>query len=334
MLSNKQNVGLLLGLLGVCFFAATLPATRIALFDTNPWFLTSIRAVIAGFAGLTMLIVTRRRLPPRKLIPTLILCASMVVLGFPLAVGIAMVTVPSAHGGVIMGILPLATAAAAAVIQHERPSRGFWIAAVIGSALVMTFALYRGGGHSLSPGDMFLLVAVVCGGIGYTLSGRLSGFMPGWEVISWVVTFSLPVALAATVLTWPADIGAISTRGWMAILYVGLVAQYYAFFLWRHCQGGSDLAVATLLCRSDRRDFRRRKTRLADLVLRCRRGDHRCHRHADACRRTAGITPRQTTRTRWQYFPLSPAKAGIQSHEAAAAGPFLDSHFRGNERLA
>jgi drug/metabolite transporter (DMT)-like permease len=34
------------------------------------------------------------------------------------------------------------------------------------------------------------------------------------------------------VLTWPADIGAISTRGWMAILYVGLVAQYSAFFLW------------------------------------------------------------------------------------------------------
>lgn len=232
MLSNKQNFGLLLGVLGVCLFAATLPTTRIALFDTNPWFLTSIRASIAGLAGVTLLIVTRRRLPPRDAIPLLIVCASMVVLGFPLAVAIAMVTVPSSHGGVIMGILPLATAAAAAVIQHERPSRGFWIAAVIGSALVMTFALYRSGGHSLSLGDALLLVAVACAGIGYTLSGRLSGIMPGWEVISWVVTFSLPVALVATALTWPDNIGTITTRGWIAILYVGLVAQYFAFFLW------------------------------------------------------------------------------------------------------
>ena len=217
---------------GVCLFAATLPATRIALFDTNPFFLTSIRAMIAGFAGVTMLIVTRRRFPPRKLVLPLMLCALVVVLGFPLAVAIAMVTVPSSHGGVIMGILPLATAAAAAVIQHERPSRGFWIAAVIGSALVMSFALYRGGGHSLSLGDALLLVAVACGGIGYTLSGKLSGSLPGWEVISWVVAFSLPVAIIATILTWPDNIGTITTRGWLAILYVGLVAQYSAFFLW------------------------------------------------------------------------------------------------------
>ena len=232
MLSNRQNFGLLLGVLGVCLFAATLPATRIALFDTNPFFLTSIRAMIAGFAGAAVLVVMRRRLPPRRLIIPIILCAIVVVLGFPLAMAIAMVTVPSSHGGVIMGILPLATAASAAVIQHERPSRGFWIAAVIGSALVMTFAFYRGGGHSLSLGDVLLLVAVACGGIGYTLSGKLSGSLPGWEVISWVVAFSLPIAIIATILTWPDNIDAITPRGWAAILYVGLVAQYSAFFLW------------------------------------------------------------------------------------------------------
>ncbi len=232
MLSNRQNLGVLLGVLGVCLFAATLPATRIALLDTTPFFITSIRALIAGLAGVAMLIVTRRKLPPRAAILPLLLCAFVVVLGFPLAAAIAMVTVPSSHGGVIMGILPLATAAAAALIQRERPSRGFWIAAVIGSALVMTFALYRGGGHTLSIGDALLLIAVACGGIGYTLSGRLSGIMPGWEVISWVVAFSLPIAIVATIVTWPGNVGAITPRGWAAIFYVGLVAQYSAFFLW------------------------------------------------------------------------------------------------------
>lgn len=232
MLSERQNFGLAMGVVAVCLFAATLPATHIGLVDTSPWFLTATRATIAGIAGVVMLIVTRRRCPPRHLLLPILACSFVVVLGFPLAAAIAMMTVPSSHGGVIMGILPLATAAAAALIQHERPSRGFWIAAMVGSALVMTFAIYRGGGHSLSLGDALLLFAVVCGGIGYTLSGRLSGFMPGWEVISWVVAFALPVAIVSMLLSWPDDVGAISLRSWTAILYVGLIAQYSAFFLW------------------------------------------------------------------------------------------------------
>ena len=58
------------------------------------------------------------------------------------------------------------------MIEGERPSAGFWIAAVIGSALVMGFAIYRSGGYALSAGDLLLLAAIVCGGIGYTYSGH------------------------------------------------------------------------------------------------------------------------------------------------------------------
>jgi len=232
MLSNKQNLGLVLGVLGVCVFAGSLPATRIAISDVDPYFLTAMRATLAGLGGLLLLVVLRRPLPPRQAAWPLFMSSLTILLGFPLLAAIAMVTVPSAHGGVILGIMPLATAAAAAVIQHERPSPGFWIAAVIGSALVMAFAFYRGGGHSLSLGDGLLLGAVACAGIGYTYSGRLAGIMPGWEVISWIVALSLPVSLAALALTWPADIGAISTRTWISVLYVGLMAQFVGFFMW------------------------------------------------------------------------------------------------------
>ena len=232
MLSNRQNLGLLLGFLGVCVFAGSLPATRVAVAEVDPYFLTAMRAALAGLGGLAMLAVMRRRFPPREAVWPLVIGALTIVLGFPLLAAIAMVTVPSAHGGVILGILPLATAAAAAVIEHERPSIGFWIAAAIGSALVMTFAPYRGGGHSLSAGDILLLVAVACAGVGYTYSGRLAGIMPGWEVISWIVVLSLPLSIAALALTWPADVSAISARGWTAILYAGLMAQFIGFFMW------------------------------------------------------------------------------------------------------
>jgi drug/metabolite transporter (DMT)-like permease len=232
MLSNRQNLGLLLGLLGVAVFAGSLPASRIAVSEVSPYFLTAVRATLAGLAGLAMLVVTRRRFPQRLAWWPLAAVAISIVLGFPLLSAMAMVTVPSSHGGVILGVMPLATTAAAAVIEGERPSAGFWIAAVIGSALVMAFAIYRSGGYALSAGDLLLLAAIVCGGIGYTYSGQLASLMPGWEVISWAVLISLPLSLLAVFLTWPADIGAITPRAGAAILYAGLMAQFVGFFLW------------------------------------------------------------------------------------------------------
>jgi drug/metabolite transporter (DMT)-like permease len=232
MLSNRQNLGLLLGVLGVAVFAGSLPASRIAVSEVSPYFLTVVRAALAGVAGLTMLLVTRRSFPPRRAWWPLVAVAVSIVLGFPLLSAMAMVTVPSSHGGVILGIMPLATTAAAAVIEGERPSPGFWIAAVIGSALVMGFAIYRSGGYALSAGDLLLLAAIVCGGIGYTYSGQLASLMPGWEVISWAVVISLPLSMLAVLFTWPADIGAITPRAWAAILYAGLMAQFVGFFLW------------------------------------------------------------------------------------------------------
>ncbi len=219
-------------MLGVAVFAGSLPASRIAVAEVSPFFLTAMRATLAGLGGVTMLLVTRRTFPPRQAWWPLIACAITIVLGFPLLSAMAMVTVPSSHGGVILGIMPLATTAAAAVIQGERPSAAFWIAATIGSALVMAFAIYRSGGYSLSAGDLLLLVAVVCGGIGYTYSGQLAAYMPGWEVISWAVVISLPLSLLAVLFTWPADPGTISMRAWTAILYAGLMAQFVGFFLW------------------------------------------------------------------------------------------------------
>ena len=52
--------------------------------------------------------------------------------------------VPSAHGGVILGLLPIATAVAAVFVAGERPSPFFWLMSVLGAALVVAFSL-RGG---------------------------------------------------------------------------------------------------------------------------------------------------------------------------------------------
>jgi drug/metabolite transporter (DMT)-like permease len=229
--SSREKLGLLLGFAGMCLFAGTLPATRLAVSAFDPFFLTAARVTLAGSAGLLLLLVTRRRVPPRELWSELLAAGSCTVLGFPLFVALAMVSVPAAHGGVVLGILPLATAAAAAIFAHERPSRGFWLASAAGAIIVLAFVIRRNGGEALSLGDLFLLGTVASGAVGYTLSGRLSARMPGWEVISWQVVIFLPLAALAAFVLAPAHLVGVAAPGWAGLLYVGLVSQYTAFFV-------------------------------------------------------------------------------------------------------
>lgn len=228
--SHKQR-GLLLGVIGMCLFAGTLPATRLAVSGFDPLFLTVARAALAGLAGLVVLLITRRRVPPRSLWLEMFAAALCTVVGFPLFAALAMMTVPAAHGGVVLGILPLATAAAAAVFAHERPSLGFWLASAVGAIIVLTFMLRRNSGETFSAGDLFLLGTVASGALGYTFSGRLAARIPGWEVISWQVVIFLPLAALATFALWPGDIANVSISSWAGLGYVGFVSQYTAFFV-------------------------------------------------------------------------------------------------------
>jgi len=231
MSPSREQIGLILGLIGMVAFAGTVPATRLAVPAISPWFLTAARGTIAGCLGLAVLLATRRRVPERALWPDLATTTLCAVVGYPLFTALALMTVPAAHAGVVLGITPLATAAAAALLAHERPSLAFWLAGAAGAALVIWFALRRSGG-GLAAGDLFLLGSVASGAFGYTASGRLVRHLPGWEIICWAVILILPLAVPATVLLWPADIASIPASAWAGLAYVGIVSQVLAFFVW------------------------------------------------------------------------------------------------------
>lgn len=228
---SRDKFGLVLGFIGMCMFAGTLPATRLAVTGFDPFFLTFARAAIAGFSGVLVIAITKRRLPPRSLWLEFSFAALFTVVCFPLSAALAMTTIPAAHGGVVLGVLPLATAVAAAIFTHERPSIWFWLVGAIGAGIVLTFVHRQGGGGGFSIGDLFLLGTVISGAIGYTLSGRLTAHMPGWEVISWQVAIFLPLSLFATLVMWPADIANVSLMPWLGLCYVSFVSQYTAFFV-------------------------------------------------------------------------------------------------------
>jgi drug/metabolite transporter (DMT)-like permease len=231
MMTSREKLGLALGFAGVVLFGGTLPATRLAVVSFDPFFLSAARAAIAGALGVIILIVTRRPWPPRQIMIELIITGVFTIIGFPVLIGFAMLTVPASHGGVVLGIMPLATAVCAIWLTHERPSTGFWIASTIGGVLVLVFVFWRAGGFAIEVGDLYLLGVVVVGALGYTMSGRLSAAMPGWEVISWQVAVFLPLTIAASLWWWPAP-GIVPTpSAWAGLAYVSLISMFFAFFV-------------------------------------------------------------------------------------------------------
>jgi len=230
-LTPREKLGLALGFAGVALFGGTLPATRLTVAFIDPLFLSATRATIAGLAGLALLAVTRKPLPPRALWGELVLAGLCTIVGFPVLMALAMVNVPAAHGGVVLGIMPLATVAAAALIAHERPSLGFWLASLAGAAIVVVFVLSDTDTRGVALGDLYLLGTIVAGDFGYTLSGRLSRKLSGWEVISWQVALFLPASALAALLLWPRGLADLPLPAWAGLGYVSLVSQFFAFFV-------------------------------------------------------------------------------------------------------
>ncbi len=151
------------------------------------------------------------------------------MVGFPVFLALALERVDAIHASVITGVLPLATAVIAAVVFRQRPSTGFWACAVLGCALVLAFAVMRGGG-AITVADGLLFAAMASAACGYVAGARLSQQMPAEQVICWILVGSAPLTLPATYLLWPAH--ALKVSAWAGFAYLTVFSMWLGFFAW------------------------------------------------------------------------------------------------------
>lgn len=251
---SPETQGLWLGLLGVVIFALTLPMTRLATGTVDapqlsPWFVTWGRAALAGLLSIAYLLITRAPRPAPAQRGPLLLSLAGNVIGYPLLLGWALRHVTASHAAVITALLPLATAAAAAWLMHQRARLGFWVFAGLGSALVAVYSVLRAiqMGHSfgLTWADSLLLGAVVAASLGYVAGAKVTDSLGAEKVISWVCVMALPITLPGAWLTWPTQ--PIATTAWLALLYVGVFSMWAGFFAWfRGLSMGGPLRVSQL----------------------------------------------------------------------------------------
>jgi drug/metabolite transporter (DMT)-like permease len=228
---NTENKGMLLGFVGIFIFSLTLPITKIAVQTFDPYFLAYARAAFAGILAIGFLVTQKASLPTLKELPKYAWIALGTVYVFPILINVAMTDSLSSHSGVILGIMPLATASAGVFLYRDRPSWGFWATAVLGCFLVVLYGLLEGEG-SLSYMDYLLIMACLFLAVSYAVGGELSKLIDAKIVISWTLVLSLPINLIGSYFSFKGAYFSPSAEALISFLYLSMFSMFIGFFFW------------------------------------------------------------------------------------------------------
>lgn len=236
---QNPTSGWINGFIGVLLFSGSMPATKAAILDLSPFFVTMARAGIAGLLALAVLLIFKEKRPATNQLFSLTIVAMGAVVGFPLLSALALQYITSAHSLVFIGMLPLTTAIFGVLRGGERPRPIFWFFSILGSLLVIGFAVAQG--LSASPvGDVLMLLAVIFCGLGYAEGAKLSKVLGGWQVICWALVLSLPLVIPFMIFLLPASFAKVSHGAWFGLAYVSIFSMLIGFVFWYRglAQGG------------------------------------------------------------------------------------------------
>jgi len=244
-LSSRQKSGFGFAFLGVFLFSASLPLTKLALQGYDPLFTAFARPIIAAAIAIPLMVKANALSLPRALWRPMVFTTLGAVFGWPIFIALALQRSTSAHIAVIAAVMPLVTAIIA-VIKHKRhPGRSFWIASLLGTCLLIIFALSRGGAKGENGvADILTIIAVFASAYCYVEGAGLTAYMPGWQVISWIVILGTPLSLlgAMAVYTHTHQHYTFHWNAFLSLLGIGISSMYLGFFAWY--RGLRDLGVA------------------------------------------------------------------------------------------
>ena len=227
-LTKTQRSGLFFAFLGIFAFSLSLPFTKLALKSFDPLFTAFARPVIAACLAIPLMFIAKVPKLPRELWRPTAFTAAGAVFGWPILIALALQRTTSAVVSVIAAVMPLVTAIIAVIKHKKHPGLSFWVASTLGTVLLVTFSITRGGtSNSDLLTDLLIIGAVIASSYCYVEGASLTSYMPGWQVISWVVVISLPIALPASVFA-PGSIppSALASSGAIVAISVPTTALY------------------------------------------------------------------------------------------------------------
>jgi len=243
-LNKTQRSGFAFACGGILLFSASLPFTKLALQSFDPLFTAFARPLIACTLAVPLMYAKKIPSLPRALWRPMLFTTLGAVFGWPILIALALQRSTSAHVAVIAAVMPLVTALMAVIKHKKHVSKQFWFASSLGTALLVLFALSRGGAKGANGwADILTIGAVLASSYCYVEGAGLTSHMPGWQVISWIVVFGTPLSLIGAILTFAHTHHHyhFHTNALMGLLAIGYSSMYLGFFAWY--RGLKDLGV-------------------------------------------------------------------------------------------
>ena len=234
-LDRTQIQGIAFAFFAVILFSLSLPMTKWALESYSPLFTAMGRAVIAGVLAITFLKIAGESLIPPGHYKEFLYTLLGAVFGWPILIALALMRTETAPVAVVASVMPLVTAIFAVMRGHENVSRDFWIASVVGTAILIYFTASRSSFDVNDLiADLLAIGAVIASSFCYVQGAELTKIYSGWKVISWVVVLALPVTFIASLILWFSNESKveITTQANIGMLVIGLSSMYLGFIPW------------------------------------------------------------------------------------------------------
>ena len=234
-MTKTQKQGLFFAFLGVFLFSLSLPLTKLALKSFDPLFTAFARPIIASVLAIPLMLNSKVPALPRRLWRPMIFTTLGAVYGWPILIALALQRTTSAHVSVIAAVMPLVTAIFSVIRNRKPVGRSFWIASGLGTALLVLFSLSRGGAtQSDFIADLLIICAVFASSYCYVEGAALTHEIPGWQVISWVVLFGLPLSIPGAVIVFAHTHSHFEfhSSALVGLLGIGFSSMYLGFFAW------------------------------------------------------------------------------------------------------
>ncbi|OCZ76492.1 hypothetical protein A7P25_01575 [Achromobacter xylosoxidans] len=213
---------------------STVVASKIIAAGLPPFTATALRFALAlpCFALLGWL--TGTRLPRLGGRDWLLLAAQAIAgsVGYTTLLIAGLGRTSAVDGGVILGTLPLVSAAIAIALLDERPGKATLLAIATAAAGVWLMTPgHAAPGAGSWIGNALVLGAVVCEGLFILLQKRLRVPLPPLALSTAMCALGLAVCLPASLMEAPWTL-ALSTEALLAVAYYALVPTVAGFVLW------------------------------------------------------------------------------------------------------
>lgn len=230
---SRQVQGYLYLALAMLTVGSTVIASKLIASGLPPFSATALRFAIAFPVFLVLMRATEARLPKLSRHDGLILIiqAGAGSVGYTTLLISGLSLTSAADAGVIIGTLPVVSAAISILLLGERPQRGLLFAVALATAGVLSIAFSpEAAGGSLS-GNALIFLAVVCEGLFILLNKRLKTEIAPLAQSTLMTGIGFLVAGIPAIFEAPFSHG-ISGSAAAAVVYYALVPTVGGFLLW------------------------------------------------------------------------------------------------------